>query len=112
MDYPAYLQTAYWTGVKRRLNARYPGCFVCMKKGSGEGHHVRYDRLGKERIGVDVFKLCDACHSNQHYLLNRFRLPLSGLPGRLKRSRFWWSVIHGHPVRAALTLIVPLRWLS
>lgn len=71
-DYQAYIQSAAWRAVRKRYwDSLLPKfCYGCempwlvFKQGM-HLHHRTYRNLGNERL-MDLFPLCQSCHSQTH----------------------------------------------
>ncbi len=61
-SYVAYLRSDDWKERREEIlkEARYE-CEECGDWGN-HVHHLKYDRLGEEELGVDVQVLCKDCH--------------------------------------------------
>jgi hypothetical protein len=66
MDYPKYLQTDHWQGVRKIALERASGrCCVCNSESRLDVHHRTYERRGYE-LPEDVIVLCRKCHEIFH----------------------------------------------
>lgn len=61
-SYRAYLNSPDWK--ERRLVLLEEANYVCEDCGENGNnvHHLKYDNLGEEELGVDVEVLCEDCH--------------------------------------------------
>jgi len=78
-------------------------CCHCLEKPSAEVHHARYSTDGtatgairdKERPGIDVFPLCEDCHSIAHDSSNWIRDKENPLWGHRNTDIFVQKLIRG-----------------
>lgn len=64
--YDAYMASPLWKMIRNEALSSTGGkCANCGRTYSNmEVHHIDYDRIGgDERIGIDVFPLCNPCHN-------------------------------------------------
>ena len=66
VNYYKYLKSEEWKELKKLLleEAEYE-CERCEGKAT-ELHHLNYDNLGHEILGVDVMAVCKNCHKEIH----------------------------------------------
>jgi 5-methylcytosine-specific restriction endonuclease McrA len=65
-EYVEYLKSDDWK--ERRKELMEEACYVCSYCGAKatQLHHLNYDNLGFEVIGVDVVASCKDCHKEVH----------------------------------------------
>jgi len=74
-EYTDYLHSKDFERLREICNRPGVPCYICQKqKCYKEPHHVSYERLGQERVGLDVFPLCHKCHQKCHWILWIFRV--------------------------------------
>jgi len=65
-SYKIYLRSDHWKDIARRTREYYH--FVCVNcrrhaaYGKGDVHHLTYENIGHERVGIDTVFLCRSCH--------------------------------------------------
>lgn len=65
--YRDYIQSDRWRALRlKTFSMTNNRCVGCGDKCT-ECHHLSYDNLGKERIGIDIVPLCSKCHKKCHY---------------------------------------------
>ena len=65
-DYPAYLRSARWAGIRRKVKERDGWCCqYCGTDDQLEVHHVHYRSVGREN-GHELVTLCRLCHESEH----------------------------------------------
>lgn len=65
-DYPAYLLSDHWIGVRDMMRKRAGHrCQLCNSGKAIQVHHRTYERLGEE-LPRDLIVLCADCHGKFH----------------------------------------------
>jgi len=65
-EYEEYRNSEHWKYVRGLILERdNKECKFCGSDDKLNVHHIRYDNLGKERLG-DLITLCERCHTNFH----------------------------------------------
>lgn len=74
--YRDYLSSGDFDRLRMECNREGMRCFICEKKyGYKEPHHLHYENLGDEKVGVDVIPLCHRCHKKAQFRFWFFRVP-------------------------------------
>ena len=71
--YITYLRSEDWKLRRKELmkEANY-NCSECGDK-AVELHHLKYDNLGFEILGIDVIALCKRCHEDIHLMKGKVK---------------------------------------
>lgn len=67
--YPNYFKTSHWYKLKEKYlySDRKVACWICEKTSTLLLHHVSYENLFNEKLGVDIFIVCFDCHTKIHF---------------------------------------------
>lgn len=95
-EYREYLASSWFRSLTKQLitQNRKARCWICGKKNTLLLHHVKYDNLGNEKLGRDVYILCFTCHTRTHFTTWGYRVPLekSKLLARMKFLKVTYPV--------------------
>lgn len=65
-EYIDYLRSEDWQERRKEIMEEADWeCEQCSEKAT-QLHHLNYDNLGYEQLGVDVIPLCKNCHEEIH----------------------------------------------
>jgi hypothetical protein len=70
-DCSLYRQTWHWQLTAQAQKAHQPTCHECLRGTPDvrlEAHHLHYDTIGNETVGIDLLTLCRRCHEAWHEL--------------------------------------------
>ena len=87
-SYEEYLSSSHWQEITRSLIDLNPRarCWICGKRRHLLLHHVSYDHLGHERLGIDIYIVCYGCHEEIHwsvFLCKRIPIEKSTMMSRM-----------------------------
>lgn len=67
-EYTRYINSDQWRALSRRCIASTGHrCCVYPDLRATQSHHVSYDNLGRETIGLDIFPVSEAGHRLLHH---------------------------------------------
>ena len=61
-----YYSSDYWQVYRSQVLAQNPTCSVCDVAPSIMVHHLGYNRLFREVVGLSVIATCTGCHFQMH----------------------------------------------
>lgn len=115
-SYETYLNSDYWRLLKKRYiyTNNHAECHICRKKHSLLLHHVRYDMLMNEKIGVSLYIICFYCHENIHFVrFMRFEKKTELTTPALMRRMYFLQLIEVIKRRRALWIMyLLLKWIT
>ena len=86
-DYPAYLRSQLWKGIRERKLAADPNCFACFRP-ANQVHHSSYDHA--VLIGESdkyLVSVCPGCHMKAEVTRSGYKRSVLGATNELKRMR-------------------------
>ena len=88
IEYKEYLSSRYWKDKRLEVLIFYKNqCVVCDSCYSLNVHHMKYTRLGKEKMS-DLVVLCKHCHQIIHFnFFNDHIKDIQRLRQRLKKMK-------------------------
>jgi hypothetical protein len=70
-SYNSYLISEHWTEFRASYYSEHPKeCYVCGCSENIHLHHIRYTRIGKEKVS-DVVPLCKKHHKRVHRMVRK-----------------------------------------